>query len=132
VNSLMTIYKIPIQVTWESNKTEHWSKKAKRHKMQKIIVRTYLLNKPIVSEPPWIVTLSRFSPRPMDEDNLQMAFKWIRDTIADFLCGCTVSKSGKVLHGRSDSDERITWQYRQEKAGIKEYYIMIQIDSHPG
>jgi hypothetical protein len=117
------LYKIPITVTSESNSNEHWLKKAKRHTKQKMVVKSYLRNTPFPNGPPWHVILTRFAPRRMDGDNLSMAFKWIRDAVSEVLCH-------DDRPGRSDDDDRITWEYRQEKSGIaKEYYIMIQIDS---
>jgi hypothetical protein len=58
------------------------------------------------------VTLTRRGPRPLDGDNLQYAFKAVRDGIATTI-------------GIDDGDARYVWEYAQERA--KKYSILIQI-----
>jgi hypothetical protein len=52
------------------------------------------------------------SPRKLDTDNLQGAFKWIRDEVANQLV------PGKQP-GRADDDPRISWEYDQEPLSKK-------------
>lgn len=99
---------LPIETVSEANLQQHWSKKHKRHKAQKIqIWCKFQKEKPSISLP-CIVHLTRISPRFLDDDNLRVAFKWIRDEIANNII------PGKAA-GRADDDPRIEWQYSQEK-----------------
>ncbi len=74
----------------------------------------------------------RLSPKALDDDNLRSAFKYIRDEISECMIpektGVYVTKKGTVkkIKGRADSDERITWDYLQEKS--TGYGIRIEID----
>jgi len=79
---------------------------------------------------PCIVTMTRISPRFLDEeDNLRMAFKWIKDEISECIFPekrkSYVTTKGKIRHikGRADSDARITWKYAQEKSPTQEIRI---------
>jgi hypothetical protein len=123
--------KIPIRLAAEGNnvtklvkgkrKAEHWSDKAKRVNQQKFLTITYLKQVlPRFLDTSINVTLTRHAPRKMDDDNIRMAFKAIRDAIAEYVTGCTTP-------GRADSDERISWNYCQEKTTDKEHYITIDI-----
>lgn len=113
------IVKIPIRLVSEANSSEHWTKKSKRHKIQKFLVTSYLKTK-VIPELPFCVTLTRFAPRPFDGDNLQTAFKYVRDALSEYVTGCNQA-------GMADSDPRITWEYKQEKTTGKEHYITIEI-----
>lgn len=64
---------------------------------------------------PVTVTLTRIAPRALDGDNLQNAFKAIRDGIADRL-------------GVDDRDSRVTWQYGQERGQPRQYAVRIKIE----
>lgn len=106
---------LPIKTVSESNSSEHWSKKHKRHKAQRHRISVAFMEhrKPI--QLPCTITMTRLAPRKLDDDNLRGALKWIRDAIADQII------PGKAC-GRADDDERITWQYGQESAkeqGVK-------------
>jgi len=118
----MTLITIPIRLKNEANSNKHWSKKVKDHQTQKMLVRAFMPSKP--PSPPCIVLLTRHAPRPFDSDNLQMAFKWIRDELA-----------GILLHhadgSRVDNDYRIQWHYAQKKTIDKEYFITIEIEPVP-
>lgn len=63
-------------------------------------------------ELPAVVTLTRFGKRKLDGDNLQGAFKYVRDQIAKKL-------------GVDDGDSRYEWVYVQEIG--KKYMIRIEI-----
>ncbi len=116
----MFCVRIPIRTISESNISEHWTKKQKRHKLQKTCVKYYLKNKPKLSLPLKVV-LTRIAPNKLDEhDNLRMSFKWIADAIADSLI------PGKK-DGRADDSKEISWEYKQEKGNAREYAIKIEI-----
>jgi hypothetical protein len=102
-------WNLPIQTVSEANRGgEHWSKKHKRHKHQHTLI--WLAFRNIKEVPlPCHVKMTRISPRMLDaDDNLPMSFKYIKDKIASEITG--IKQVGKA-----DSDERITWEYSQEK-----------------
>jgi len=114
--------RLPLRLVSEANNTEHWTKKRKR-KLQQQKMIGYLLNSQ--EKPPYfpvLVTLTRIAPRELDGDNLQMAFKSIRDALAGWLF------PGKAP-GQADSDKRIFWVYTQEKGQSKEYAVQITISA---
>jgi hypothetical protein len=113
------LVKIPIRLVSESNTREHWAKKSKRHKMQKLLVRAFL-NQHDLGNPPYIVKLTRFAPRPFDSDNNQSCFKWIRDACSEVLLSCNIP-------GQADNDNRIQWHYAYEKTKDKEHFLTIDI-----
>lgn len=121
---MITSITIPLRLVSEANSTEHWSKKAKRHKEQHLVVKAYLNQLSGNSRQlPCTVTLIRCAPRKFDDDNLQSAFKHIRDIIAH-----VITQSNRL--GQGDNDERIKWIYKQKTTKDKEHYITIQIESH--
>lgn len=116
-------WKIYIKTVSEANSSEHWSKKHKRHKLQKkALAWKWLEENPSISLP-CKVKLSRIAPRLLDfGDNLPVSMKYIRDAIADkIIPGLAV--------GRADDDPNITWDYGQERGGVKEYAVRIEIFS---
>ena len=104
----------------EANATgEHWTKKHKRHKAQKLRVLIELMNHQVKVQLPCIIKLSRLSPRLLDTgDNLPMSLKYIRDSISEY-----IFPNKKA--GRADDDPRIEWQYAQEKSKKKAVRIQI-------
>ena len=116
---LIASCEIPLKVVSESNLQEHWSKKAKRHKTQKLCVKSVLSRHKFTL--PCSVHLTRIAPRQLDaHDNLRSAFKWICDCIADLIL------PGQKA-GRADDSKEISWHYFQEKGKPKEYAIKIEI-----
>jgi hypothetical protein len=113
------IVKIPLKLESEANSRQHWHKGAKRHTTQKKITRLYLKTSDI-PDFPIHVTLTRFAPRFFDSDNLQTAFKYVRDAVSEYVTDCKIA-------GRADSDPRISWEYKQEKTKNKEHYYTIEI-----
>jgi hypothetical protein len=116
----MTSYKviIPIKIVSESNNTDHWTVKSKRHKAHKKAVLLYV-PRITIKQQKAIVTLTRFGMRRLDDDNLVGALKWIRDAVADRLIP-------GLNPGMADSDPRITWQYRQQTGKIYALEIKTQ------
>lgn len=115
-------WKLPIKTVSEANCSEHWTIKAKRHKYQKRIIWLWSLQNNIKAITlPVTIRLTRLAPgNGLDEeDNLRMAFKWIKDYVADqILPG--------LAPGRADGDKRIKWEYAQEKSNIMKIRIEIQ------
>jgi hypothetical protein len=125
-------FEIDIKTVSEANSTQHWSTKHKRHKQQQFFVRAAYMQYMSYVKVPCNVTLTRLAPHDLDSDNLQMAFKWIRDEISELIlpehCKEFVDAKGNIrkLKGRADSDERITWDYKQTKR--KKYGIIVEIE----
>jgi hypothetical protein len=93
---------------------EHWTKKNTRSKRQGAIVLKALA--PCVQPAlPLTVTMTRVSPRELDDDNLCGAFKKVRDSIAEWL-------------GVDDRDKRITWRTEQRKAPKDEAGTVIRFE----
>ena len=125
---------LPIVTVSEANLREHWSKSAKRHKLQKAQVWVALNNyfndfhrrkfnpRPFIPLP-CTVTLTRISPRKLDQqDNLPTSMKYIVDSIADFI------RPGMAV-GRADDTKEIQWVYEQSKGAPKYKGIRIKIEA---
>lgn len=125
-------WNLPIRTVSEANSSEHWTAKSKRHKQQQFFIRALFKKHGRGITLPCKVTLIRLSPRTLDDDNLCMAFKWIRDEISECLIPhkklTYITKKGSVakIKGRMDSDHRITWKYQQEPSKVAA--IRIEID----
>ena len=105
----------------EANSSEHWTKKAKRHKLQKQKVKAVLLKERPQITIPCNVVLTRIAPRQLDEhDNLRMSLKYIADSVAEYLC------PGKAI-GRADDDKGIEWHYKQKKGQVRERGVIIEM-----
>ncbi len=107
-----------VTVTWPmvlpsvANLREHWSKRAKRNKIQRQATRLALFaygvqqrietSGGLASLKRLAVRLTRIAPRKLDDDNLQGAFKAIRDEVAAYF-------------GVDDADPRIRFEYAQAK-----------------
>jgi hypothetical protein len=113
---------IPIKLQSIANKREHWAARAKRNKSQGGLVAMILRGELGRTEMalPCVITLIRVSPRDLDQDNLIVAFKCVRDVVADLLIP-------GLQMGRADSDPRITWHYDQRKGKPKENAIEVKI-----
>lgn len=115
-------WELPLKTVSEANSSEHWTKKSKRHNSQQWFIRMSFLGHVRDLQLPCKVTLTRLCPRLLDEDNLQTAFKYIRDELSECILPDKdryyKNKAGIFvkLKGRADSDERITWCYKQEKS----------------
>ena len=125
-------FQVPIHTISEANCSEHWSKRHKRHVQQQLLVRMAYAKFCTETPLPCVVTLIRLSPRILDDDNLQMAFKYIRDELSECIIPGArktyIDGRGKVrnIKGRVDSDPRITWRYEQRKSPIKGIEVMIE------
>lgn len=95
------------------NAREHWRARASRTKRERQTAHWLLADEkcPVL---PVTVRLVRVSPRRFDDDNLQGAFKAIRDGVAD-------------AFGIPDNDPRIRFQYDQERGEPNEYAVRIEI-----
>jgi len=127
------IWNIPIKTVSEANSSEHWTVSSKRHRSQQFLIRAlfHSLHSPI--QLPCKITLTRKNKRFLDEDdNLPMAFKWIKDEIA--LCifpekrTFYLNRKGRSvsIKGHGDNDPQIKWEYSQEKSQIPGIRIVIE------
>ena len=120
-NDNTTELTLPCQTVSEANNFDSFWVKNERHQQQKKTVHyafklAFLAKRPKL---PCVVTMTRFASRFLDEeDNLRMAFKWIKDQIASEL-------TQDFVPGRADSDKRIKWEYAQQKS--KKNYARITI-----
>ncbi len=128
----MITWELPLTTVSESNCSEHWTVKRKRHQQQQFFVRCLFNHEAQEIPMPCEITLTRISSRFLDsEENLPMAFKWIKDEIGACLFPEKVvtyhKKNRKTIKnkGHADSDPRVKWKYAQEKG--KRLGIRIEI-----
>ncbi len=116
----MVKLKVKQPLTSEGNKKDYWKLKKVRADVLKFMTRVELnrIKEPI--QLPCIITLTRISPRKLDDDNLAYAFKSVRDMIAAFIFD-------DYRMGRRDNDPRIKWLYDQKKGEVGEYAFEIEI-----
>lgn len=121
VTAIATVeIEVPITLKSESNCSEHWTKKSKRHNAQKELVKWQLKNKKPPNQTPVEITLTRIAPRYMDKGNLVSSFKWVEDAIAEYF-------HPGLAPGRADGLGDIEFFHRQEKGKPKENKITIAI-----
>ncbi len=117
------LWHLPLKTASEANSSEHWTKKAKRHRLQKQKIKAVLLSERPQIAIPCAIVLTRIAPRQLDShDNLATSMKYVSDALAEFLV------PGKAP-GRADDCKEIVWAYKQEKGGVREYAIRIEISS---
>lgn len=110
---------LDIRTVSEANNSDHWAKKSKRHRTQKIFVKLALRKYPVSL--PCTVTLTRIAPRRLDShDNLASSFKYIADAIAEHL-------NPGHQPGMADNHPGIDWVYKQKSGQPRTYQIRIQI-----
>ncbi len=117
------IWQLPLKTVSEANISEHWTKSSKRHRQQQFFIRQLYMRETSEIPLPCVISMFRLSPYRLDEeDNLRMAFKWIKDEISECIfpekVGTYIGKSGKLrlVKGRADDSPLIKWQYGQEKS----------------
>lgn len=135
-------WRLPIRLRSEANNTDHWTKKRKRFQAQKdwIGMRWRMDTCPEIPVN-CIVVFTRIAPRELDDDNLRMAFKHIKDYVAVLICpdkNMAVKYTKKKANGgiklisysspgRADDCKTIEWNYKQEKEGTKDYAVKIEV-----
>lgn len=129
----MIRWELPLKTVSESNRSEHWTKSSKRHKQQQFFIRSLFNHEAQEIPMPCVITLTRLSSRMLDaEENLPMAFKWIKDEIG----ACLFPEKVVIYHkgggkfvknkGHADSSPLVTWKYSQEKSKIMGIRIEIE------
>ena len=106
-------FEVPVRLESTANKREHWRT---RHTRAKTHRNSAFYSTPHNINPPCIVTITRVAPgRPLDDDNLAISAKSVRDGIADRL-------------GIDDGSDQVKWNYAQEKATKRGHYTcMVEI-----
>lgn len=99
---------IPLKILSAANIREHWAIKSRRDKLQKETAALYINKFLSMITLPCTIKFTRVSSRKLDSDNLQYAFKAIRDKV------CSMLIPG-LAPGRADDDDRITITYDQVK-----------------
>jgi hypothetical protein len=113
---------IPVYTVSEANTNQHWAKKKKRTDLQKRwIWLIFKRDKPDIKLP-CLIKLIRIGKRKLDDDNLPVSVKILRDKIADQII------PGKAA-GQADSDSRLSWEYAQEKGENSVRIEIYSIDS---
>jgi hypothetical protein len=111
---------IPIKTVNESNGQHgHWIEKSRRRREQRkasFDLTRHTLKPAGKFIERVTVTMSRMSAGTLDDDNLRVALKSVRDGIADAL-------------GMADNDPRITWAYGQERCKRGEFGVRIRIEA---
>lgn len=110
---------LAIPTVSEANINQHWAIKNKRKQLQKkILIVKWKVDKPKIKLP-CTVKLIRIATRKLDEeDNLRMAFKTIKDCIADLI-------NPGLAPGQADGNPLIKWDYGQEFGPIRKVRIII-------
>lgn len=127
-------WQLPIKTASEANSSEHWTKRAKRRKLQRGWIKAAMRAQPLKpftrrrdefcdnAHCEITVVVTRISSRMLDvHDNLPMALKGVVDAIAEEL-------TQNYVPGRADDAKWIKWEYRQEKGKPKEYAVRIEIE----
>lgn len=118
----MTIFfDIPFRLPSEANISDHWTKKHKRKQQQKAVIHGFCYWKLKNAKLPLTIELTRCGPKQLDYDNLVIAFKTIRDTLADIIIP-------GLRPGRADDNPDLHFKYAQEVS--KKYAIRITVESH--
>lgn len=97
---------VPIALPSASNLREHWATRARRVKSQRaataLSFKALMVTREALPAFPLAVTLTRQSPRKLDDDNLRGACKAVRDEVAAQL-------------GVDDGSALVEWRYAQAK-----------------
>ncbi len=118
VSQKSLVLRLPIRTISEANSFEHWTKKHKRHTMQRQAVALALNAHKGEIKLPCHIKLTRLAPRKLDRwDNLPMSMKYILDA-------CCAIITGDFRPGRADDDKRITVSYDQETNS--DYFVIIK------
>jgi len=119
---LLFEWSLPIYTVSEANNSDHWTKKKKRKDIQKRwIWVTFQKEKPKIPIPCHI-KLTRVASEKLDDDNLPVSMKYIRDALADQIFP-------GLPPGRADDKKLgLTWEYDQDIVG-RSLSVLIQFFS---
>jgi hypothetical protein len=111
---------LPVYLVSVANKREHWAVRHRRNSAQRLALRALLMaegRKHDLPPRPWLVTMTRIGKRELDSDNLESAFKALRDEIAEF------------LGVKDDPSSPARFRCQQQRA--RAYSVTVQIESLP-
>lgn len=105
----------PIRLVSEANVSgsQDWRVRHRRAKSQRAAV-AMLVRELVKPALPCVVTLTRIAPNMLDSDNAQSAPKHCRDELAAWI-------------GVDDRDPRVTWVVKQERGGVREYGVRVEV-----
>lgn len=115
----MIVVTLPLVTVSESNRRDHWTVRAKRSRDNRTVARVMFAKArfeatgQINLSGRAVVTLTRISPRMLDDDNLRPALKAVRDGIADAL-------------QIDDRDPRVRWEYDQRKGPVRAVEVRME------
>jgi len=113
-------FTLPFRTYSEGNLSEHWTKRATRHKLHKEGIAKVMKGLTCKITMPCTITLTRYAKQFLDaHDNLRTSFKYIVDKICAEI-------TGDHRPGRADGRAGFTFQYEQKKS--KEYAISVLIE----
>lgn len=119
-NSGRVSFTLPLKTLSEANLSEHWTKRAARHKEQKLMVGYAMTQVKQLVKMPCTIIMKRYGKRLLDaHDNLPISFKHVADQISKEI-------TGDIRPGRADNNPGLTFKYDQEKS--KEYFIKVTIE----
>lgn len=106
---------VPIKLESRANARHHWRKRHAVTAFEREAVYWSLPHKRRGEIAlPVVIVLTRIAPRRLDSDNLQAAFKAVRDQVAQFI-------------GEDDRSDRLVWIYLQRRRNAREHAISIGI-----
>lgn len=113
----MVEVELPLRLVSLANERVHWAVKSKRARLQRqaahLAVRHALVGRGALS-PALVIRIERIGLRRLDDDNLAISAKHVRDGIADAL-------------GIDDGNPCLDWKYSQSTG--KEYSVKITIQA---
>lgn len=113
----MISFSVPVHTVNEANGTHgsFWKKSTRRKSIRHATSLALAAYVPVRVHMPCVVTLTRCSAGTLDDDNLRIAMKSVRDAIAKHL-------------GVDDGDlTRVQWQYRQARAPRGVHTVRVEI-----
>lgn len=112
---------LAIHTVSEANVHTHWRQRQHRAKTQRTAMYYRCLATWRTPPPlPLVITLTRISPRQLDDDNLAASQKAIRDGVADFLAGA---------YGAGDDRQAgVRWRYGQRRGLPHTYAVEVTIE----
>lgn len=112
-------FTIHVQTVSEANQREHWRKRQARkkdHFLRTLVAwRSARMDSGEIPSP-CVITLTRYSCRQMDSDNLAGSFKHVQDQIARL---CNFDDGDKTC---------VSWIYSQVQIKQRKHYVSVEIE----
>jgi len=104
-------FNIPLKLPSLVNTFKNWRSHIALKKKQKLTTQRYIKKVETFPSPPLLITITRVGPKKLDDDNLAISCKYVRDEIARTV-------------GIDDGSPLYTWIYKQ-RAG--KYGVEVEI-----